>query len=543
MTPHLTRRGAAVVATIAVMLAYGAWCGLVPVVLAAEALLVLVGVAYLVAVTGMWALEGGALSGALIAPHGAGELRRGNERVVQLVLDNRAARSFGRCVFRARCGSGIAFDADVCVESLQAGSRAAVSMTLRAERAGRWTVHGLHGVVEDALGLVRTTTYLPIGAPMKVWPAARGGEAPSLSAERARVALQGSNRSGAKGHGYELRELRDHAPGDSIRRVDWKATARRRVLTVREFEDEVVAEVALVVDVASAMRGGDGGARFEHLLELAQDFVLAASVRGDRLGLVSFDDELIGALRQGTGTAHYRRAMEHLLALAGLPGAAHTECSDGDVALAVADYLLLHERLDFRRRARRKELEAYAPVAEVLDLELLERWADERLRQEAGPLEAELRAAGLSDPGLPGLRRFARVRGIELPYRAESRVGRRAAAVCAALTTAIDGARRGVAVYVLSDLSGVYGVDDLRPALDLALARRARLTFAIPSAPDFSARPDDALGGAVWDAFRHQDQREQAQLRRALSAHGVSVVSAGPDTTARHVVAASRRRR
>jgi uncharacterized protein (DUF58 family) len=46
----------------------------------------------------------------------------------------------------------------------------------------------------------------------------------------------------------EVHGLRDYRPGDSPRRVHWKATARRNKLTVREYEDAAPPRVLLVVD-------------------------------------------------------------------------------------------------------------------------------------------------------------------------------------------------------------------------------------------------------------------------------------------------------
>ena len=55
-------------------------------------------------------------------------------------------------------------------------------------------------------------------------------------------------------HADEIRELRDHAPGDPLKRVAWKASARRGRLLVREMEREEG-------DVVCAREDGEVGAR------------------------------------------------------------------------------------------------------------------------------------------------------------------------------------------------------------------------------------------------------------------------------------------
>ena len=48
-------------------------------------------------------------------------------------------------------------------------------------------------------------------------------------------------------------ELRDYRPGDDIRTMDWKATARLRKAHVRVYSEERERPVLLVVDQRSSM--------------------------------------------------------------------------------------------------------------------------------------------------------------------------------------------------------------------------------------------------------------------------------------------------
>jgi len=54
------------------------------------------------------------------------------------------------------------------------------------------------------------------------------------------------------GRGTEYAETREYAPGDELRRVDWKATARLQKLMVKHFHEEVGGEVNLIFDLKSA---------------------------------------------------------------------------------------------------------------------------------------------------------------------------------------------------------------------------------------------------------------------------------------------------
>ncbi|MFM9905489.1 MAG: DUF58 domain-containing protein [Pyrinomonadaceae bacterium] len=58
----------------------------------------------------------------------------------------------------------------------------------------------------------------------------------------------GNHPSGKRGTGLDLLVLRNYQPHDDLRRIDWKATARTRQLTVREYADEDKKRVTVIFD-------------------------------------------------------------------------------------------------------------------------------------------------------------------------------------------------------------------------------------------------------------------------------------------------------
>ena len=58
----------------------------------------------------------------------------------------------------------------------------------------------------------------------------------------------GNHSTGKRGVGLDLLALRDYQPHDDLRRIDWKATARTRQLTVREFAAEDEKRVTIIFD-------------------------------------------------------------------------------------------------------------------------------------------------------------------------------------------------------------------------------------------------------------------------------------------------------
>jgi uncharacterized protein (DUF58 family) len=115
---------------------------------------------------------------------------------------------------------------------------------------------------------------------------------------RARVvgdgALAGVHRSRRFGSSSEFAEHKLYAPGDDLRRLDWKAYARMDRYFVRRYEDETNLEVALIVDTSGSMAyaGGARGAfsvqKLEAARTLAAGVAWIASQHSDAPGLSLF---------------------------------------------------------------------------------------------------------------------------------------------------------------------------------------------------------------------------------------------------------------
>jgi uncharacterized protein (DUF58 family) len=92
-----------------------------------------------------------------------------------------------------------------------------------------------------------------------------------------------------RGEGLEFRELREYRPGDSLRRVDWKASARRQQLVSREYEDEKNQQVVFLVDCGRRMRAKDGDlTHFDHVLNTILLLSYVALRQGDSVGVLTF---------------------------------------------------------------------------------------------------------------------------------------------------------------------------------------------------------------------------------------------------------------
>ena len=74
----------------------------------------------------------------------------------------------------------------------------------------------------------------------------------------------GRNPSLRRGAGHDLFSMRDYQPQDDLRHIDWKATARSRRLTVREFTSEDERRITIVLDTRLPALVEEMKERFEH---------------------------------------------------------------------------------------------------------------------------------------------------------------------------------------------------------------------------------------------------------------------------------------
>lgn len=95
------------------------------------------------------------------------------------------------------------------------------------------------------------------------------------------------------GQGSEFDSLRQYTPGDDVRAIDWRASARSRQTMVRTFRPERDRQVLLVVDSgrSAAYRIGDT-TRLEQHIEAALLLTTLAERAGDQVGLLAVDTEV-----------------------------------------------------------------------------------------------------------------------------------------------------------------------------------------------------------------------------------------------------------
>ena len=110
--------------------------------------------------------------------------------------------------------------------------------------------------------------------------------------------LSGRHASRIRGRGLDFEELRGYLPGDDVRTIDWRVTARTRKPHVRVFTEERDRPAILVVDQRLSMFFGTRyNTKSVTAAELAAGGAWRVLEGGDRVGAVVFDDTEIRDVR------------------------------------------------------------------------------------------------------------------------------------------------------------------------------------------------------------------------------------------------------
>jgi len=163
---------------------------------------------------------------------------------------------------------------------------------------------------------------LPLAALVKLQAEAHTLRLPSAKATRSRQA--GAYASPQKGRGMAFAEVRQYQPGDDIRAIDWRVTARRQQVHTKIYEEERERPVLLLCDLSPSLFFASTGAYKQ--VRAAQATAMLAWVAlfgGDRVGGLVFNGQLLTLQRPARRKTSVLRLLDNLAHLQHQPGQFH----------------------------------------------------------------------------------------------------------------------------------------------------------------------------------------------------------------------------
>jgi uncharacterized protein (DUF58 family) len=193
---------------------------------------------------------------------------------------------------------------------LPAREERTLELRLRCERWGGYVLGDVALRARDLLGLFTFEQRRQERSRLRVYP--RPEELRELLPPLETQVFTGNQVSRVKGDGIEFADLRPFVPGDRVRRINWRASARRGALWVNESHPERNTDVIVFLDTFIETRGEDGGGTLDMAVRAAATLAGRYLQRKDRVGLVSFGG-VLGWLLPATGPVQLYRVVESLI--------------------------------------------------------------------------------------------------------------------------------------------------------------------------------------------------------------------------------------
>ncbi|HFT6992392.1 DUF58 domain-containing protein [Stenotrophomonas maltophilia] len=192
---------------------------------------------------------------------------------------------------------------------LQAGSASTLHYHLQPLQRGLFRFEGVHLRMRSPWRLWWQQRTVPPALDVRVYPNFVPLTRFALFSADQASRLVGAHVKRRRGEGTDFHQMREYRIGDSLRQLDWKATARARKLISREYQDEKNQQLLLMLDSGRRMLASEGGlSHFDHALNASLVVAYLALRQGDAAGLFAAGGERRWvAPQRGMGT------VEHLL--------------------------------------------------------------------------------------------------------------------------------------------------------------------------------------------------------------------------------------
>ncbi|TWT78137.1 hypothetical protein Pla123a_09270 [Posidoniimonas polymericola] len=228
---------------------------------------------------------------------------------VSLTISNRAGR--GQPV-RIRDGvpPELSADPEEFLISLTPASRSTLRYDLRASSRGEFLLKEVHLSVSSRWGLWQRLLRLPCESRLNVYPDMKQLGEYAILARTNRLSLMGLRRTRKIGQDNEFERLRDYTVDDNYKHIEWRSTARRGKLTVKDFQANQSQRVVFMVDCGRMMTGEAAGvSMLDHALNSALLLSFVALRQNDQVGLMCFSDEVHSLLPPKGGREQMNRIL------------------------------------------------------------------------------------------------------------------------------------------------------------------------------------------------------------------------------------------
>jgi uncharacterized protein (DUF58 family) len=189
-------------------------------------------------------------------------------------------------------------------------SRTTLAGHICPSQRGAFDLPGVSIRVESWGRFWRRTLSYDVANELHVYPDLQQLAEYSILARTNRLSLLGVRRTRRMGQDNEFERLRDYTPDDNYKHIDWRATARRNQLTVKDFQCSHNQRLVFMLDCGRMMTNQSEGLSFlDHAFNAMLMLSHVALHHGDSVGLITFSDDIHNYVPPKSGSRQMNRLL------------------------------------------------------------------------------------------------------------------------------------------------------------------------------------------------------------------------------------------
>lgn len=180
-----------------------------------------------------------------------------------------------------------------------------------AHRRGAFELEKCYLKIHSPLRLWHRQVVLSVVDRVNIYPDMKQLADYALLARTNRLSLIGVRRTRRIGQDSDFERLRDYTRDDNYRHIDWRSTARRNKLTVRQFQSDQSQRLIFMLDCGRMMTNQrDGYSLLDHALNAALMMAYVALQQGDAVGMICFSDRVHAYIPPRGGASQMNRLLQ-----------------------------------------------------------------------------------------------------------------------------------------------------------------------------------------------------------------------------------------
>lgn len=194
---------------------------------------------------------------------------------------------------------------------LPPGLQLQLTRKLTPHRRGAFKLDRVDLKLFSPLGLWQRHINRSLHNQLNVFPDMKQLSDYALLARTDRLSLIGVRRTRRIGQDSDFERLRDYTRDDNYRHIDWRSTARRNKLTVRQFQSDQSQRLIFLLDCGRMMTNQRNGySLLDHALNSILMMSYVALHQGDSVGMICFSDTIHAYLPPRGGASQMNRLLQ-----------------------------------------------------------------------------------------------------------------------------------------------------------------------------------------------------------------------------------------